>query len=76
MKNLGGLTAEWHLRSKADQIKLVHQKMNLIMIGIEKKKKDVCCKDLCRQIVKENDPSGIGALNISPDHERIPENEG
>ena len=76
MSNLGGLTAEWHLRSKEDQHKLVQQKMNLIMIGIEKKKTDVCCKDHCRQIVKDNDPSGLDHLNVSPDHERIPENEG
>ena len=75
MSNLGGLKADWRLRSKEEQRQLVDQKMSVIQNGIEKKKKDYCCKDMCSGIIKKLDPTGIH-LNLDPEHKRIPENEG
>ena len=76
MSNLGGLQADWRVRSKEQQRQLVNQKMGVIQKGIEKKKKDFCCKDMCLGIIKKVDPTGLQHLNLDPEHERIPENEG
>jgi len=76
MSNLGGLQADWRLRDKGQQRDLVNQKMGLIQIGIAKRKKDFCCKDMCHGLIKKLDPMGLQHYNLDADHERIPENEG
>lgn len=67
MSNLGGLTAEWRVRSPDEQKQLINEKIAVVQSTMNKATVDYCCKELCHKDV---------GVNYGEDHKKIPEDQG